>query len=134
MGSKSKSRNNSTSTNAAQMAALQKANPAITMEQAMGNQQAMQSDMLGKVLPIFDGMMQNGMSVFNSNPMGGGAPAPANLTDILSSLLPAEGMASYPQMQPQPQQPSAPFGQMSEAEIDMIRQNMPKRYGFGGVK
>ena len=68
MGSKSSSKNKSTSTNAAQMAALQKANPAPTMEEAMGNQQSMQSSLMEQMMPAFGAMMQMGQEQMAGNP------------------------------------------------------------------
>ena len=68
MGSKSSSKNKSTSTNAAQMAALQKANPAPTMEEAMGNQQSMQSSLMEQIMPAFSAMMDMGQQQMGSNP------------------------------------------------------------------
>ena len=68
MGSKSKSKNNSTSTNASQMAALQKANPAPTMEEAMGNQQSLQSSLMEQIMPAFGAMMDMGQEQMASNP------------------------------------------------------------------
>lgn len=67
MGSKS-SKNKSTGTNAAQMAALQKANPAPTMEEAMGNQQSMQSSLMEQMMPAFSAMMDMGQEQMAGNP------------------------------------------------------------------
>jgi hypothetical protein len=69
MGSRKKSKNNSTSTNAAQMAALQRANPSATMGQTIGAQQGMQNSLMEQIAPAFDAMMQMGQEQMSSNPM-----------------------------------------------------------------
>ena len=68
MGSKS-SKNKSTGTNAAQMATLQKENPATTMAQAQGNQQGLQSSLMEQVMPAFSAMMDMGQQQMADNPM-----------------------------------------------------------------
>lgn len=68
MGSKS-SKNKSTGTNAAQMAALQRDNPATTMAEAQGNQQALQSSLMEQIMPAFSAMMDMGQQQMASNPM-----------------------------------------------------------------
>ena len=69
MGSRKKSKNNSTSTNAAQMAALQRANTGATMGQTIGAQQDMQNSLMEQISPAFDAMMQMGQEQMSSNPM-----------------------------------------------------------------
>ena len=69
MGSRKKSKNNSTSTNAAQMAALQRNNPGATLGQMMGAQQGMQNSMLGDVMGAFNQMKQAGDAQMAENPM-----------------------------------------------------------------
>lgn len=69
MGSKSKSRNNSTSTNAAQMAALQRQNPGATMAQMQQSQQGMQGSQLEKMFGAFNAMQEAGQAQMGQNPM-----------------------------------------------------------------
>ena len=69
MGNRKKSKNNSTSTNAAQMAALQRANPGATLGQMMGAQQGMQNNMLKDAMGAFNQMKQAGDAQMSQNPM-----------------------------------------------------------------
>ena len=69
MGSRKKKRNNSTSTNAAQMAALQRANPGATMGQMQQTQQGMQNRQLQDVMGAFNQMKQAGDAQMGENPM-----------------------------------------------------------------
>ena len=69
MGSRKKSKNNSTSTNAAQMAALQRNNPGATLGQMLGAQQGMQNNMLKDVMSTFNQMKQAGDAQMSQNPM-----------------------------------------------------------------
>lgn len=108
MGSKSKSRNNSTSTNAAQMAALQKANPGATMDQMMGAQQGMQNNQLQNVMGVFNQMKNAGDEQMAQNPMqavlaqmmGGMGPA---TKDDLNAATQMFDMSRFEP--PEPQQP-----------------------------
>ena len=114
MGSKSSSKNNSTSTNAAQMAALQKANPAPTMEEAMGNQQSMQSSLMEQIMPAFSAMMQMGQEQMGSNPnmpKFAGQLSDREMTtlqDMIASMQPQEPQPQQPQ-QAQQMPPVSPF-------------------------
>lgn len=86
MGSRSKSSNTSGQT---QGTMNQLARGRTDNSLLMGQQAQMRNDMLSQVAPMFDAMVQNGMSVFNSNPMGGGAPMPMmSITDIMNALQP----------------------------------------------
>ena len=139
MGSKSKSKNKSTSTNAAQMADLQRANPATTMEQAMGNQQAMQNGQLGQVMAAFNAMKEAGDAQMAQNPMYslmtkmfGEAPQPSNVMFDMSQFQPPQ---QQPEQQPQ-MPPVSPFmrgqyivdqgmangGQMASPQISLFDQ------------
>ena len=69
MGSKSKSKNRSTSTNNTQMSNLQRNNPATTMAEAQGNQQALQSSLMEQLMPAFSAMMDMGQQQMADNPM-----------------------------------------------------------------
>lgn len=116
MGSKSSSKNKSTSTNASQMAALQKANPAPTMEEAMGNQQSMQSSLMEQIMPAFSAMMQMGQEQMGSNPnlKSFGQPSEREMTtlqDMIASMQPQEPQPQQPQQPQQAQQmpPVSPF-------------------------
>jgi hypothetical protein len=68
MGSRS-SKNNSTSTNNTQMSNLQRDNPATTMAEAQGNQQALQSSLMEQLMPAFSAMMDFGQQQMADNPM-----------------------------------------------------------------
>ena len=113
MGSKS-SKNKSTSTNASQMAALQKANPAPTMEEAMGNQQSMQSSLMEQIMPAFSAMMQMGQEQMGSNPnmpKFAGQLSDREMTtlqDMIASMQPQEPQPQQPQ-QAQQMPPVSPF-------------------------
>lgn len=113
MGSKSSSKNNSTSTNAAQMAALQKANPPTTMKEAQANQESMQSSLMEQIMPAFGAMMQMGQDSMGNNPiLKAFGPTSdgerSTLQDMIAILTPQQ--QQQPQ-QPQPQQmpPNGPF-------------------------
>lgn len=109
MGSKSKSKNNSTSTNASQMAALQRNNPKVTFDEAHGNQQTLQSSLMEQVAPFFGAMMQMGQQQMDSNPM---LKAFGPVSDGDRSTLQDMIAALTPQQQQQPQQqmpPVSPF-------------------------
>ena len=69
MGSKSRSNNRSTSTNNTQMSNLQRNNPATTMAEARGNQQALQSSLMEQLMPAFSAMMDMGQQQMADNPM-----------------------------------------------------------------
>ncbi len=68
MGSRS-SKNKSTSTNNTQMSSLQRNNPATTMAEAQGNQQALQSSLMEQLMPAFSAMMGMGQEQMADNPM-----------------------------------------------------------------
>ena len=68
MGSRSSGGNKSTSTNNTQMSNLQRDNPAPTMEEAMGNQQSLQSSLMEQIMPAFGAMMDMGQEQMGSNP------------------------------------------------------------------
>ena len=69
MGSRSSGGNKSTSTNNTQMSNLQRNNPATTMAEAQGNQQALQSSLMEQVMPAFSAMMDMGQQQMADNPM-----------------------------------------------------------------
>ena len=69
MGSRSSGGNKSTSTNNTQMSNLQRNNPATTMAEAQGNQQALQSSLMEQVIPAFSAMMDMGQQQMADNPM-----------------------------------------------------------------
>jgi hypothetical protein len=82
MGSKSKSRNKSTSTNNTQMSNLQRNNPATTMAEAQGNQQALQSSLMEQLMPAFSAMMGMGQEQMADNPMMGAFGKPSGGNDL----------------------------------------------------
>lgn len=102
MGSKSKSRNNSTSTNASQMAALQRNNPRVTFDEAHGNQQTLQASLMEQVAPFFGAMMQMGQQQMDSNPMlKAFGPVSdgerSTLQDMIAALTPQQQAPQQPQ-------------------------------------
>jgi hypothetical protein len=110
MGSKSMSKNRSTSTNAAQMAALQRANPAPTFDQVYGNQQKLQGGMLEQVMGAFNAMKQAGDAQMGQNPMQ------ALMSQMFGGQMqqpqqPMFDMSQFQQPEPEPQQqaPQAPW-------------------------
>lgn len=133
MGSRSRGSNKSTSTNAAQMAALQKANPAPTMGQAMGSQQAMQGGQLGQMMSAFNAMKQAGDAQMGENPLE------EMVRQMLGGHMPQQpqqpmfDMSQFEQQQPQVS-PRGPYGGASDAEIEHLRRAMARRNGFGGIK
>lgn len=130
MGSKSKSKNKSTSTNAAQMAALQKANPAPTFEQVYGNQQEMQGGMLEQVMGAFNAMKQAGDAQMGQNPMQ------ALMSQMFGGQMqqpqqPMFDMSQFQQPEPEPQQqaPQAPWMRgLSPEQLQAIQ----RFNGYGG--
>ena len=68
MGSRSSGGNKSTSTNNTQMSNLQRSNPATTMAEAQGNQQALQSSLMEQLMPAFSAMMDMGQEQMAGNP------------------------------------------------------------------
>ena len=137
MGSKSKSKNRSTSTNAAQMAALQRANPGATMAQMQQAQQGMQGSQLEKMFGAFNAMQQAGQAQMGQNPMAavlaemvGGGPASDNDIRLAQDMF---DMSQFDQSVAQPQQPQvspyAPQGMnVNPYQNPMARVN---RYGRG---
>ena len=75
MGSKKKKKNNSTQTNQQQMAMLQAQNPAVSMDEMQGHQQAMQGSQMKQLAEAFNSMHSMGQAQMNSNPMAGLAQA-----------------------------------------------------------
>ena len=115
MGSKSKSKNNSTSTNAAQMAALQRANPGATMAQMQQAQQGMQGSQLEKMFGAFNAMQEAGQAQMGQNPMAallaemvGSGPASDGDVKMAQDMF---DMSQFDQSVAQPQQmpPVKPF-------------------------
>lgn len=112
MGSRKKSKNNSTSTNSAQMAELQRANPGATMGQMQQTQQGMQNKQLEDVMGAFNQMKQAGDAQMGENPMAalmtqlfGEGPQGSNVMFDMSQFKPPA-----PAQQQQPQTaPVSPF-------------------------
>ena len=107
MGSRKKKRNNSTSTNAAQMAALQRANPGATMGQMQQTQQGMQNRQLQDVMGAFNQMKQAGDAQMGENPMAalltqffGEGPQRSNVMFDMSQFQPPAPTPQQPQMPP----------------------------------
>lgn len=122
MGSRSKSRSSNTS-GQTQNTMNQLAQGRTDNSVLMGQQAQMRNDMLSQVAPMFDAMVQNGMSVFNSNPnYDGQMSAPMSLMDIFSAMQPQEPA-------PQQQAPQEPWMQgMTPEQIAAIQ----RFNGYGG--
>ena len=113
MGSKSKSKNRSTSTNAAQMAALQRQNPGATMGQMQQAQQGMQGNQLQKLFGAFNDIYKAGQAQMGNNPMAevlaemiGGGPASDGDVKMAQDMF---DMSQFDQSVAQPQvSPMAP--------------------------
>lgn len=108
MGSKSKSKNNSTSTNAAQMAALQRQNPGATMGQMQQAQQGMQGSQLEQMFGAFNAMQEAGQAQMGQNPMAavlaemvGSGPASDGDVKMAQDMF---DMSQFDQSAAQPQQ------------------------------
>ena len=157
MGSKKKKKNNSTQTNQQQMAMLQAQNPAVSMDEMQGHQQAMQGSQMKQLAEAFNSMHSMGQAQMDSNPMaglaqafmGGGMPQLDN-ENPMAGLVAALGggpasdgdlklagdmfdMSQFDQSQTQPQQPqsnpSVPQGMnVNPYQNPMARVN---RYGRG---
>jgi hypothetical protein len=157
MGSRKKSKNNSTSTNAAQMAALQRANPGATMGQMMGAQKGMQNNMLRDAMGAFNQMKQAGDAQMAQNPMqavmaemmGMGQMSDNDIASAMDmfdvSGFERQGPAPQPVPMPQvtPPNNSVPlpqttpnmtggFGGFSAKELEHLRGAMNRRNGFTG--
>jgi hypothetical protein len=122
MGSKSKSKNNSTSTNAAQMAALQRQNPGATMAQMQQAQQGMQGSQLEKMFGAFNAMQEAGQAQMGQNPMAAlmaemVGSGPASDSDVrlaqdmfdMSQFDQSVGQPQVSPMAPQQMPPVKPF-------------------------
>ena len=95
MGSRKKSKNNSVSTNAAQMAALQpRANPAATLGQMLGAQQGMQNNMLKDVMGTFNQMKQAGDAQMSQNPMQALISEMMGMGQMSTTMSPARWICS----------------------------------------
>lgn len=114
MGSKSKSKkNNSVSTNATQMANLQRQNPAATLSQMLMGQQGMQNTQLENVMGAFNQMKNAGDEQMAQNPMqallqevAGSLLGPGAMSD--ADMYAMNDMFDMSQFEPeQPQQPQA---------------------------
>ena len=75
MGSKKKKKNQSTQTNQQQMAQLQAQNPAVSMDEMQGHQQAMQGSQMKQLAEAFNSMHSMGQAQMDNNPMAGLAQA-----------------------------------------------------------
>ena len=115
MGSRKKSKNNSTSTNAAQMAALQRANPSATMGQMMGAQKGMQNTQMKDIMGAFNQMKQAGDSQMAQNPMQAVMAEMMGMGQMsdndVASAMEMFDMSRFEPQEPAPQQmpPVSPF-------------------------
>ena len=122
MGGKSKSSSSNTSgMTSSTMGNLAKGR--VSNEKVAGMQQGMADRQMGSMLPVFSEMVQNGQSMFGSNPMmkfmGGmmGMPIQMQTPDFLSGFI-----DKYrPQEPQQPQQPQ-PYN---------VNDDMRRRMGMG---
>ena len=130
MGSRSKSRSSNTSgATSSTMANLSKNR--VSNEAVAGMQQDLANSQLGSMLPIFSEIVQNGQSMFGSNPMmnmlGGmlGMPVQMQTPDFLQDFI-KKYNPPEPQQPQQPQPPQMPnyMGGMGQTGIGTVPFNI----------